>query len=106
MGKPITVFWTRPALDSLLDLVRYIQLDNPSAAQRLAAQIKTKVSHLERFPSFGRVVPEFPHSGLREILIGNYRIIYRVVKEASRVEVLAVRHSARLLERTLEDEEQ
>jgi plasmid stabilization system protein ParE len=76
MGKPISVLWTRPALDSLLDIVRYIQFDNPPAAQRLAAQIKTKVSLLEHFPSFGRVVPEFPRSGLREILVGNYRIMY------------------------------
>lgn len=98
MAKQTTVLWTRPALDSLLEIVRYVQMDSPPAAERFAAQIKTKTSRLERFPSSGRVVPEFPSSGLREILIGNYRIIYRVVKEASRVEVLAVRHGARLLE--------
>ena len=104
MGKPTTVLWTRPALDSLLDIIRYIQSDNPHAAQRQAGQIRTKVSRLDRFPSSGRVVPEFPSSGLREILVGNYRIIYRVVKEASRVEVLAVRHGARLLEEPPETE--
>jgi len=101
MGKSTTVVWARPALDSLLELVRYIQVDNPSAAQRLATQIKAKVSHLEQFPFFGRVVPEFPRSGLREILVGNYRIIYRFAKEALQIEILVVRHSARLLEKSL-----
>lgn len=98
MAKPATVLWTRPALDSLFEIIRYIQSDNPSAALHLADQIKTKVSRLERFPTSGRAVPEFPSSGLREILVGNYRIIYRIVKDASRVEVLTVRHGARLFE--------
>jgi len=104
MAKQTTVLWTRPALDSLLEIVQYIQIDSPPAAKRLAAQIKTKTSPLERFPTSGRVVQEFPGSGLREILIGNYRIIYRVVKEPSRVEILTVRHGARLLEEHPETE--
>lgn len=98
MAKPATVLWTLPALNSLLDIVRYIQVDSPSAAQRLAEEIRTKISRLERFPASGRVVPEFPSSGLREILVRDYGIIYRIVKNRSRVEILTVRHAARLLE--------
>ena len=104
MGKITRVLWTRPALDSLLEIVRFIQIDSPPAAERFAAQIKTKTSRLERFPKSGRVVQEFASSGLREILVSNYRIINRVVKEAPRVEVLAVRHGARVLEEPPETE--
>ena len=46
--------WTRPALDSLLDVVRYIKRDNPPAAQRFAATIRMKVTRLEL--SLSRVV--------------------------------------------------
>ena len=36
MPKRATVVWTKPALDSLLDIIRYIRRDNPAALQRLA----------------------------------------------------------------------
>ena len=105
MTKRATVLRTRPASGSLLDILRYIQADSPSAAQRLAEEIEAKTSRLGRFPISGRVVPKFPSSGLREILGGNYRIIYRLVKEKSRVEVLTVRHGARLLDERPEAKE-
>jgi toxin ParE1/3/4 len=98
MPKRASLVWTRPALDSLLDVVRYIKRDNPPAAQRFAAAIKTKVTRLELFPESGRVVPEFPSRGLREVLVEDYRIIYRVVTPRTRGEILAVRHGARRLE--------
>ena len=66
--------------------------------QRFAAAIKTKVTRLELFPESGRVVPEFPSGGLREVLVDDYRSIYRVVTPRTRVEILAVRHGSRRLE--------
>ena len=97
MAKPIAVVWTRPALDGLLGIIRHIQTDNPAAATPVAGQINTKTSRLKRFPHSGRLVPEFPGSGLREIIADNYRIIYRVASRPTRVEILTVRHGARLL---------
>jgi plasmid stabilization system protein ParE len=97
MPRRAPVAWTRPALDSLLDIVRHIQTDNLPAARRFASQIKAKVARLEQFPESGRPVPEFPSSGLRELIIGDYRVIYRAVKGPASVQVLAVRHGARLL---------
>src|SRR3990167_645994 len=97
MAKPIAVVWTRPALDSLLGIVRHIQTDNPAAATRVAGRINAKTSRLERFPHSGRLVPEFPGSGLREIMADNYRILYRIATRPARVEILTVCHGARLL---------
>lgn len=98
MPKRVRVVWTRPALDHLLDITRHIQADNPPAAQHFAASIKTKVARLEQFPESGRTVPEFPSSGLRELIVEDYRVIYRIVKRPFSVEILAVRHGARLFE--------
>jgi len=97
MANPATIVWTRPALDTLLDIVCHIQLDNPNAARRFADEIKKKVLRLERFPDSGRLVPEFPTSGLREILAADYRVIYRHVRPRKTVEILSVRHGSRLL---------
>ena len=103
MARPrrATVVWTKPALDSLLDIVRYIRRENPAAAQRFGAAVKSRTSRLESFPDSGRVVPEFPTSGLREIVFGDYRIVYRHPPDTASVEILTVRHGARLMEVTV-----
>lgn len=98
MARRVSVVWTRPALDNLLDIVRHIQADKPTAAQSFASSIKTKVARLENFPESGRLVPEFPSSGLRELVIGDYRVIYRILATPPTVQILTVRHGARLLE--------
>ncbi len=51
---------------------------------------------LETFPRSGRMVPEANREDVRELILGPYRIIHRVT--ADRVSVLAVIHSARLLD--------
>ena len=102
MARHTPLVWTQPAIDSLLEIVRHIQADNPTAAHRFAEQIKSRVSRLAAFSDSGRIAPEFPGSGLREIIVGNYRIIYRAANRPRRVEILTVRHGARLLPDTPE----
>jgi len=91
------VLWTMPALRDLLEIADHIRVDNARAAAHFAQQIKAKVSRLAAFPQSGREVPEFPGSGLRELLIGDYRVMYRVVSTPRRVEILTLRHGARRL---------
>ena len=98
MPRRVTVVWTRPALDSLLDIARHIQIDNPSAAKRFASSVKARVARLDKFPESGSIVPEFPSSNMRELIVSDYRVIYRYLKAASTVQILAVHHGARLLE--------
>ena len=58
-------------------------------------KIQKAVSNLAEFASLGRQVPEFPHLPYREVLVGNYRVIYR--EEEKRVLVMSVVHGRRLL---------
>lgn len=90
--------WTGPALQDLLEITQYIQADNPQAARRFGKQVKEKVLRLARFPHSGRMVPEFPRAGLREVIAGDYRILYRVAPAKRQIEILTVRHGARPLE--------
>ena len=48
------------------------------------------------FPCSGQIVPELGREEIRELLKGDYRIIYRVAEH--RVEILTVYHSARILD--------
>jgi len=56
---------------------------------------------LSRLPEVGRVVPEFPRGPWREILSGNYRLIYRAVAGEQRLLILAVVHGRQLLKKTM-----
>ena len=54
------------------------------------------VERLKLFSESGRIVPELNRKEIREVILGNYRIIYRIKEEIA--EILTVYHSARLLE--------
>ena len=54
------------------------------------------VEQVADFPHAGKVIPEIRDPALRETVLGNYRIIYRVRSEL--VEVLTVYHGARLFD--------
>lgn len=53
------------------------------------------VDRLEMFPLSGRVVPEINKQEIREVIFGNYRIVYRLREDE--VEILTVHHGAQLL---------
>jgi plasmid stabilization system protein ParE len=60
----------------------------------VAEQIVEAVGRLSAFPLSGRVVPELGQKTVREVIYGNYRIVYRVTEDA--VQVLTVFHASRL----------
>ncbi|NJK87586.1 MAG: type II toxin-antitoxin system RelE/ParE family toxin [Bacteroidales bacterium] len=59
----------------------------------------SKGSDLIENPFIGRIVPEFSDPTIRELIEGNYRIIYSVKNEIQ-VDILRIFHSARLLRKT------
>jgi len=52
------------------------------------------VKILETQKEIGRVVPELADPNLREIILANYRIIYKIVSK-SQVDILTIHHSRR-----------
>ena len=48
------------------------------------------VSHLDDFPLAGNVVREFGRTDIRQVLLGDYRIIYRVKHNTP--EIISIRH--------------
>ncbi len=89
--------WTTRARKDLRDIYEFIARDSSRYAQIQIENIQNAVSNLASFPLMGHKVPEFPHLPYREILIGNYRVLYRFDKEKSRVIVMSVVHGRRLL---------
>ena len=92
-----TVRWTQRALDDLHGIHDFIARDSPRAAEAVIERILTATERLASFPESGRVVPEFPELGYREIIVSSYRVLYRV--EGDTVWVAAVVHGRRRLGR-------
>ena len=88
--------WTPQSLDDVEAITNFIVRDSTYYAGIFTIKVFESVERLELFPESGRIVPELNHKEIREIILGNYRIIYRVKEEI--VEILTVYHSARLLE--------
>ncbi|HXO22894.1 MAG TPA: type II toxin-antitoxin system RelE/ParE family toxin, partial [Thermoanaerobaculia bacterium] len=77
------------------EIASYIARDSPEAARRWLARLQERARLAAETPFAGRVVPEFSVPDLREVLVGNYRIVYRVGSEA--IQVIAVFEGHRLL---------
>ena len=93
------VNWTEQALNDVEDIVSYIARDSSFYAKMHARKIFEAVRRLQVFPESGRIVPEINKPVIREIILGNYRIIYRY--KDSLVEIITVYHSSRLLDETI-----
>jgi addiction module RelE/StbE family toxin len=91
----VKIIWTDLAVDDLKLIHEYISKDSKKYADRLIEKLLERVDQLENFPKSGRIVPEFNLATLRELIEGNYRIIYKVFP--SQVTIIRVHHAARQL---------
>jgi toxin ParE1/3/4 len=89
------LFWSPLAIDRVSEIAEYIAQDSPEAAENWVDTVFDKVANLEAFPESGRVVPDTSNRTIRELIYGNYRIVYRVEEE--RISVFTVRHGKQIL---------
>lgn len=86
----MNILWSPLAITRVNEIADYIAADNMKAAQAWVDEVFEKVEMLEAFPSSGRIVPELNRKDIREIIFGNYRIIYQ--KTTDVISILTVRH--------------
>jgi addiction module RelE/StbE family toxin len=91
------VKWLPKALDDIDSIAEYISKDSVRYAEQLVAKIFERAELLETNPLIGRIVPEFRRTNLRELILGNYRIVYLVYKD--RIDIIRVYHSKRKMSR-------
>lgn len=94
------IVWSRHARDGLDEIVDFISDDDPAAALRWARRVRVLVERVAKTPGVGRWLPERDALGLgdnvREVILGAYRIIYRV--EPGRLVVMTVMEGHRLVD--------
>jgi toxin ParE1/3/4 len=87
--------WTDQAAEDLESIANFIARDSESYAKMFVSKIMNSLEQVKAFPMSGRIVPEFKKENVREVILGSYRIIYRVKDDIA--ELLTIHHSAQLL---------
>jgi toxin ParE1/3/4 len=86
--------FTRPAQAQFLAALAYIRAERPKAAEDFRDRSVAALTNLVEFPESGRVIPEFPQLGFREVLVDKCRFFYKPVGEV--VWVVGAWHDAQI----------
>jgi len=85
--------WSEEASDDLEEIAAYIARDSRMYAASFVRRIREVARSLLKMSERGRVVPEYQDPTVREIIVGNYRLVYRIAPEE--IGIVAVIHGAR-----------
>jgi len=89
-GTPI--IWRDNAKEDLRDVLHYLSRYPTAYVDTWTEDLARKLRLLEAFPEMGRIVPENEISHFREILIGNYRLLYIYLNNS--ITIIAIRHQS------------
>ena len=89
------VHWSARAVARLNGIHACIAHDNPGAALSVVQQVLRRAGQIATFPNSGRRVADYAREDVRELIEGQYRIVYRV--GVDRIDVLTVKHCAQVL---------
>ena len=89
--------WSKRGILRRNQCVRYIANESQDwfIAWRWEDDVFDATDHLGDFPESGSTVRELRRDDIRQVLVGDYRIIYRVKRR--NVEILTIRHTAFLI---------
>ena len=88
-----TIVWSEPAWHDLEQVADYIAQDSLHYAATFVREVRDAARSLATFAERGRIVPELNDPAVRELLVGRYRLMYRVAP--STVQIVAFVHGAR-----------
>jgi len=90
----VQINWTFQSRDDLKSIAEYIAKDSKKYARFQILRIRQRTKILNSQIYSGKIVPEMDIQNIRELIEGNYRIIYLIINE-ERIDILTVHHSAR-----------
>lgn len=96
----VRIKWLISAKLDLKEIYDYISHDSKRYAQLQIIKIQTKTEIIKSNVFIGKPVSETNDKSTREIIEGNYRIIYKIVSE-DEIHILMIHHGARDLIRRI-----
>jgi addiction module RelE/StbE family toxin len=94
----VKIVWTELSINDLKEIFDFISEDSGRFAKITVNRIYEGTQVISVNPHSGRVVQIFNRKSIRELVIGNYRVIYRI-KSNVQIDILRVFHSARHLKK-------
>ena len=91
------LIWSDDAISDLEGIYDYIARDSPLYARHQVERFSTSIERLLLYPDSGRHLPEFQNLPHREVIVDNYRVIYRYDPESDEIMVVVIVHGRRLL---------
>jgi toxin ParE1/3/4 len=92
----VEVNWTNLSIEDIENIASFIAKDSEHYALLQTERFFERVKILEIHPEIGRIVPEIGSKFVRQVLEGNYRIIYQIISP-TRIDILTIHHQSRLL---------
>lgn len=87
------VVWAPQAIQDVEAIRAHVTRDSAHYADLVVERLVVAVERLQDHPRSGRVVPELGDDSIREVIHGNYRVVYRLRHDV--VEIATVFHGAR-----------
>lgn len=88
----MTLSWSDRSLHDLESIRDFIAGNSPGNAVSFMEKIIDHVSILLSSPKAGRVVPEIGIPSIRELVFGNYRIVYTIMDDVIYILTVFERH--------------
>lgn len=89
------VEWTEFAVSRVTEIAEYISLDSPTEAEKWVNKIFDKAENIPGFVNRYCSIKESSHPNHKEVIFGNYRIIFKVTTK--KIFILTVRNFKQIL---------
>lgn len=90
----VQIKYLKSAKADLKEIYKFIALDSKKYACLQVEKIYAKIELLRNSPTIGKMVDEVQNPFIKEIVEGNYRIIYKIISEKE-IHILMIHHGAR-----------
>jgi len=90
----VEINWTFQSIEDIQNIAEFIAKDSLKYAEIQVERFFNATEILIKFPKTERIVPEISNVNIRELIIGNYRIIYKILSY-KRIDILTIHHSSR-----------
>jgi len=89
------LIWSDQAGEELIEIEIFVAKDNAMIAAKFIDYLIEQTQVLLQHPQIGRIVPEIGNEHIRELIIKNYRIVYRISDQL--IEIITVFEGHKLL---------
>lgn len=88
------VEWTLEARRDFARAIENAEVRYRGYGERIASEMAIAIENLESFPRIGRMVTRFQSDRVREVIVLNFRLVYRL-EEDDDIEIVAFLNSIR-----------